>query len=105
MSRLSLLILDDREGLIARSPGLARMRELADVRVLAGSLDELGADELERVQVLMAVRERTKLDTAVMASALSRQLRGVADEFLLKVNRDRPEHLEAILAPSIIPTE
>src|SRR5204863_1012333 len=28
------------------------------------------------------VRERTKLDTAVMANALSRQLRGIADEFL-----------------------
>ena len=51
------------------------------------------------------VRERTKLDTAVMASALSKQLRGVADEFLVKVNRDRPEHLEAILAPSIVPAE
>lgn len=67
MSRLSLLILDDREGLIARSPGLARMRGLAAVRVLSGSLDELGADELERVQVLMAVRERTKLDAATLA--------------------------------------
>jgi chemotaxis protein histidine kinase CheA len=51
------------------------------------------------------VRERTKLDTAVMASALSKQLRGIADEFLVKVNRDRPEHLEAILAPSVAPTE
>src|SRR5881394_3638460 len=51
------------------------------------------------------VRERTKLDTVTMASKLSRQLRGVADEFLLKVNRDRPEHLEAILAPSIVPAE
>jgi HPt (histidine-containing phosphotransfer) domain-containing protein len=51
------------------------------------------------------VRERTKLDTAVMASALSRQLRGIADEFLTHANRDRPEHLEAILAPSIVPSE
>jgi hypothetical protein len=51
------------------------------------------------------VRERTKLDTVSVASALSRQLRGVADEFLMHVNRDRPEHLEAILAPSIIPAE
>jgi HPt (histidine-containing phosphotransfer) domain-containing protein len=51
------------------------------------------------------VRERTKLDTTVMASALSRQLRGIADEFLMRVNRDRPEHLEAILAPSLVPGE
>ena len=64
---------------------------------------ELITHHLNAVQAI--VRERTKLDTAVMASKLSRQLRGVADEFLLKVNRDRPEHLEAILAPSIVPAE
>jgi HPt (histidine-containing phosphotransfer) domain-containing protein len=51
------------------------------------------------------VRERTKLDTAAMASELSKQLRGVADVFLTHANRDRPEHLEAILAPSIVPAE
>jgi HPt (histidine-containing phosphotransfer) domain-containing protein len=51
------------------------------------------------------VRERTKLDTAAMASELSRQLRGIADVFLTHVNRDRPEHLEVILAPSIVPAE
>jgi hypothetical protein len=51
------------------------------------------------------VRQRTKLDTVAMASELSRQLRGIADEFLTKANRDRPEHLEAILAPSIAPAE
>jgi HPt (histidine-containing phosphotransfer) domain-containing protein len=49
------------------------------------------------------VRERTKLDTVAMATMLSRQLRGVADEFLMQANRDRPEHLEAILAPSLAP--
>lgn len=51
------------------------------------------------------VRERTKLDTVSTAAALSRQLRGVADEYLIHANRDRPEHLEAILSPSIVPTE
>ena len=51
------------------------------------------------------VREHTKLDTNVVAPTLSRQLRGIADEFLTYANRDRPEHLEAILAPSIIPAE
>jgi HPt (histidine-containing phosphotransfer) domain-containing protein len=65
--------------------------------------EELITHHINAVQAI--VRERTKLDTAVMASKLSRQLRGVADEFLLKVNRDRPEHLEAILAPSIVPAE
>jgi HPt (histidine-containing phosphotransfer) domain-containing protein len=51
------------------------------------------------------VRERTKLDTVSTASTLSRQLRGVADEYLVQVNRDRPEHLEAIMAPSIAPAD
>jgi chemotaxis protein histidine kinase CheA len=51
------------------------------------------------------VRERTKLDTAATAGMLSRSLRGIADEFLTHANRDRPEHLEAILAPSIVPSE
>jgi chemotaxis protein histidine kinase CheA len=51
------------------------------------------------------VRQRTKLDTAAMASELSRQLRGIADEFLTRANKDRPEHLDAILAPSIVPVE
>ena len=64
---------------------------------------ELITHHINAIQAI--VRERTKLDTAVMASALSKQLRGIADEFLVKVNRDRPEHLEAILAPSIVPAE
>jgi HPt (histidine-containing phosphotransfer) domain-containing protein len=51
------------------------------------------------------VRERTRLDTVSMAKELSRQLRGLSDEFLANANRHRPEHLEAILAPSIVPAE
>jgi chemotaxis protein histidine kinase CheA len=51
------------------------------------------------------VRERTKLDTLSTANELSRKLRGVADEYLAHANRNRPEHLEAILAPSIVPAE
>ncbi len=61
------------------------------------------AHHINAIQAI--VRERTKLDTTVMAPALSRQLRGIADEFLAHANRDRPEHLEAILAPSIVPAE
>ena len=64
---------------------------------------DLIAHHINAIQAI--VRERTKLDTAAMAGELSRQLRGVADVFLTHVNRDRPEHLEAILAPSIVPAE
>ena len=51
------------------------------------------------------VRENATIDNTGMAAALSSKLRGVADEYLAAVNRDRPEHLEAILAPSIVPGE
>jgi hypothetical protein len=40
-----------------------------------------------------------------MASELSRQLRGIANEYLMHANRDRPEHLDAIMAPSIAPAD
>ena len=64
---------------------------------------DLIAHHINAIQAI--VRERTKLDTVSMASELSRQLRGVADEYLAHANRDRPEHLEAILAPSIVPAD
>jgi len=64
---------------------------------------ELIAHHINAVQAI--VRGRTKLDTAVVAGALSKQLRGITDEFLIHANRERPEHLEAILAPSIVPNE
>jgi hypothetical protein len=71
--------------------------ELADVP------SNLIAHHINAIQAI--VRERTKLDTVAMATMLSRQLRGVADEFLMQANRDRPEHLEAILAPSLAPAD
>ena len=73
----------------------------------APDLDEVPSDLIaHHINAIQAiVHERTKLDTASMASELSRRLRGVADEYLAHANRDRPEHLEAILAPSIAPGE
>ena len=70
---------------------------------LAAVPAQLIAHHINAVQAI--VRNRTKLDTAVVAGVLSKQLRGIADEFLTHANRDRPEHLEAILAPSIAPGE
>jgi chemotaxis protein histidine kinase CheA len=51
------------------------------------------------------VHQHTKLDTISVSNELSRRLRGVADEYLAGVNRDRPEHLEVIMAPSITPAD
>jgi len=77
--------------IIEHAPDLARVpRELIDHHVKA----------IEAI-----VCERTKHDTISMASELSRRLRGVADEYLARVNRDRPEHLEAVMAPSIVPAD
>src|SRR3979411_1815322 len=73
----------------------------------APNLDQVPSDLIaHHINAIQAiVRERTKLDTVSMASELSRQLRGLSDEYLTHANRDRPEHLEAILAPSIVPGE
>jgi chemotaxis protein histidine kinase CheA len=51
------------------------------------------------------VRDHTQFDATMVATELSRRLRRVADEYLAHANRDRPEHLEAVLAPSIVPGE
>jgi chemotaxis protein histidine kinase CheA len=73
----------------------------------APDLDEvpsnLIAHHINAIQAI--VRERTRLDTAATAGELSKQLRGIADVFLTHANRNRPEHLEAVLAPSIVPAE
>ena len=55
--------------------------------------------------ILAIVHENTRLDSISVSAELSRRLRKVADDYLADVNRDRPEHLEVILAPSIAPAE
>ncbi len=64
---------------------------------------ELIAHHVNAIQAIVA--ERTSFDTVGVASELSRRLRGVTDEYLARVNHDRPEHLEAIMAPSITPAD
>jgi chemotaxis protein histidine kinase CheA len=51
------------------------------------------------------VHEHTKLDTISISNELSRRLRNVADDYLARANHDRPEHLEAVMAPSIAPAD
>ena len=71
----------------------------------APDLDKVPLDLItHHVQAVQAiVHDHTRLDSLTIASELSRRLRKVADDYLLQVNRDRPEHLEAIMAPSIVP--
>jgi HPt (histidine-containing phosphotransfer) domain-containing protein len=49
------------------------------------------------------VRESARPDVAEMAAALISRLRQVTDDFLAHENRDRPDILEGILAPSLAP--
>lgn len=62
--RPQLLVLDDWEGRLAGSPGVERLRQLADVTVLPGGLDECPPRLRESAEVVMAIRERTRFDAA-----------------------------------------
>ena len=64
---------------------------------------DLIAHHVQAIQAI--VREHAQIDRIGVAHELSDRLRGVADEYLMLVNRDRPEHLEAILSPSIVPRD
>ena len=57
-----LLVLDDYEGRIAGAPAMDRLRELAEVTVLDRPLRDGNVDALADFQVLLAIRERTRLD-------------------------------------------
>jgi chemotaxis protein histidine kinase CheA len=86
-------------GLVAES--LCRIIEHAPD--LARVPSDLISHHINAIQAI--VHEHTKLDTISISNELSRRLRGVADEYLAHVNRDRPEHLEAVMAPSIAPAD
>lgn len=48
------------------------------------------------------IREYSRSDAKEMAAMLTQRLREVTDDFLMRENRDRPDHLEAILGPTLI---
>jgi phosphoglycerate dehydrogenase-like enzyme len=60
-----LLVLDDHEGQLAGAPAMARLRELAEVTVLDRPLRAGELDGLAGVRVLLAIRERTRLDAGL----------------------------------------
>ena len=64
--RPRLLVLDDYEGRIASAPAMARLRELTEVIVLDRPLGGGDLDGLAGVRVLLAIRERTRLDGALL---------------------------------------
>jgi len=62
---------------------------------------ELLRHHINAIQAI--VTDHTKLNSVTTAGELSRRLRKIADEYLVQVNRDRPDHLDIIRAPSIVP--
>jgi phosphoglycerate dehydrogenase-like enzyme len=62
-----LLVLDDREGLVRSAPGIESLRKRCRVTVLDQPLDGIDDAELADVRLLMAIRERTRLDAATLA--------------------------------------
>lgn len=71
----------------------------------APDLDALPSDLIRHhVDAVHAiVREHNTIEKAGVAHELSNRLRAVADDYLKAVNKDRPEHLDALAAPSIVP--
>jgi chemotaxis protein histidine kinase CheA len=58
----------------------------------------------QHVDAIIAITHKnTRGDGNRYAAELAQRLRQVTDEFLVHENRDRPETLEAILAPSVVP--
>src|SRR5262249_49070704 len=58
----------------------------------------------QHVDAVRAIhREYARSDAKQLASTLTKRLREVTDEFLVHENRDRPEVLEQLKAPSIAP--
>jgi HPt (histidine-containing phosphotransfer) domain-containing protein len=51
------------------------------------------------------IREYSRLDAKVLAVTLTKRLSEVTDEFLVHENKDRPDHLEAILGPTLLSRE
>ena len=75
--------------LIEHTPDMARIPlELVDQHVDA---------------IRAIIREGARPDIEDVAWALTRRLRDVTDEFLRHENRDRPDVLKIVMAPSLVP--
>jgi phosphoglycerate dehydrogenase-like enzyme len=59
---VKMIVLDDYEGELAMAPAMERLRQLAEVQVLDRPIPPDEYHVLKDVQVLLALRERTRLD-------------------------------------------
>jgi D-3-phosphoglycerate dehydrogenase len=67
MAKIKLVVMDDYEGELASAPVMERIQYFADVTILNQPLSEY-AHILKSAQVVLALRERTKLDANFFAS-------------------------------------
>ena len=64
MNKSILLVLDDYEGELANAPDMARIQQLAEVTILNRPIGPGDYDSLKGYQILLALRERTGLDSS-----------------------------------------
>ena len=64
MDQPALLILDDYEGELARAPATERLRQLSSVTILDRPLEQTDNLLLQNTQIILTLRERTRLDAA-----------------------------------------
>src|SRR2546421_403771 len=63
-------------------------------------------DPVSRADAVRAIiREHSRPDAAATSEALTKKLRDVTDNFLLQVNRDRPDYVATVLSPPTAPNE
>lgn len=69
-----LLVLNDHEGVLAVAPGMAKLRELADVTIMNRPISPTDYPNLAQYQVMFALRERTELDDAFFSHCTNLEL-------------------------------
>jgi HPt (histidine-containing phosphotransfer) domain-containing protein len=85
----------------AAAKSLCRLIEYTpDVTRIPGKLMDQHVDAVRAI-----FREYARSDAGDLAALLTGKLREVTDEFLIHENRDRPEILEQIMGPSIVPDQ
>jgi phosphoglycerate dehydrogenase-like enzyme len=74
MGELKLLVLDDYEGELANAPDMLRIQQLAEVTILDRPIGVEDHGILQDYQILLALRERTKLDSQFFKSCPNLEL-------------------------------
>jgi len=86
---------------IPASDSLCRLLEHSpDLRKIPISIVDQHVDAVRAI-----VREHGRPDNAAVAAVLTRKLRAVTDEFLVRENASRPDVLKVIKSPALAPSE